>query len=565
MIATVIAWFYISLLCWLWGTLIIILFKKTANEPGFVMPHFSILCMAGLAGITAFAGILSLFIPLGTWVVQLVIAVPCLYLFTKQGVHRAIELKKQMKGLHPAIFFLLIVSCLMVLVISSWKIIHPDTLAYHSQVIQWMEKYKVVPGLVHLEQRLGLQNYWFIACALFSFKFTGIAALTFINSVLLFWYFIFIAYKINKAIYEPGRITGAFLWLLLLGLSIAGITQVRLTAASANPDFIAVLYVWLVLYLFVKYKNRNKSAIHSLLIIFLSVFAVTIKFSVIPILIAAAYAGIRLLQEKNSKAVLLSVFIVVLILVPLFVRNIITSGYPAFPSPVPDITNVEWKYDKEKTILLKKFITGYARGVRSFSTEEIIAGDDLKLHQWLPGWWKRMSLPDQFIFMILAISFVAAIVSVKKIVRSETEIPVALVISATGIIFWFIQAPDPRFGFGFILGFPAIIAGLLLPSFSRLQKHRHAGVLLLIAIITAGIFISSYTAYRFSNFFERRQIMLPLGIELLPSEKIQCNGHTFNLAINREACGDISVPCVLDSCVYFVPRGNLLTDGFNAK
>jgi len=566
MLITLLAWIYITLICWLWGMLIIHSLKRFTNEHEYILPHFSILCVLGLAGITCFGGILSLFIPLGGWLAHLIILTPSFLFFLKNPrllVFR--ELKKQLTGLNWAVLFLLSACCLMTMVMSSWKIIHPDTLAYHAQIIQWIEKYKAVPGLVHLENRLGLQNYWFVACAIFSFKFTGIGVLTFINSAVLLWYFIFIAYKINKFFTEPGKIHEAFLWLILLALSIASFTQVRLTASSANPDFIAVVLVWLVLYMLTRKETGDRYTVHFLLIIFFSVFAVTIKFSVIPVLIAVLYAGIRLLTLKKIKVLLFAVSITVVMLTPLITRNIITSGYIAFPSTFPDIVNTEWKYDKKETILIKNFVTGYARAVRALSTEKIAEGADMKLNEWLPGWWKNLSIADKLIFIILISSFLLAFFSLKNIFRSETGTLIALAISFTGIIFWFIQAPDPRFGFGFIIGFPAIIAALVLPGFTGKIKSQSTKSILLFSILTAGILISAYSFYRISNFFLQGQLLQPVGIEYLPSKTIECNGFKIQLALNREACGAITIPCIIESCESFIPRGDKIVNGFRAK
>jgi hypothetical protein len=69
------------------------------------------------------------------------------------------SLKKefQILNLLPAILFS---TCLLlILVMSTWTIVHPDTLGYHAQTIQWIEKYKAIPGLVHLHVRFGYQAF----------------------------------------------------------------------------------------------------------------------------------------------------------------------------------------------------------------------------------------------------------------------------------------------------------------------------------------------------------------------------------------------------------------------
>jgi hypothetical protein len=320
-----------------------------------------------------------------------------------------------------------------------------------------------------------------------------------------------------------------------------------------------------VLYLLAGKETRERSVVHFILIIFFSVFAVTIKFSVIPVFIAVLYAGIRLFALKKFKVFLFAVSISAVMLIPLLTRNIITSGYIAFPSPFPDIANTEWKYDKKETILIKNFVTGYARAVRIPSTEKIAEGADMKLNEWLPGWWQNLSLADKLIFIILISSLLLAILNLKNVLRSEMGILIALIIAFTGIIFWFIQAPDPRFGFGFIIGFPAMIAALVLPRYTGKVKSQLVKSILLFSILASGTLLGAYTLYRFSNFFLPGQVFKPAGIEYLSFETIECNGIKIQFALNRQACGAIPIPCITESCDSFIPRGDKITNGFKAK
>ena len=272
MLVTLLAWIYISLLCFAWGTLLLQSVKIILKDRFFLFPHFSIICLVGLMAITVFAGILSLFMPLGGWQAHVIVICPCLVLFfQKQKPDFFPQLINQFKFLHPVLLCLLVISIIMVLVMCTWTINHPDTLAYHAQTIQWIEKYKATPGLVHLHVRYGYQGLWFVAGAFFSFKFTGTEALTFINSAIIIWFLIFVIQKIDKCFRSSTEKIQGFLWLLLLAGSLLSYTQVRLTATSASPDFIAALHLWMVFYFFSK-KEAAQSPLHWLLIIMLSIF-----------------------------------------------------------------------------------------------------------------------------------------------------------------------------------------------------------------------------------------------------------------------------------------------------
>ena len=78
------------------------------------------------------------------------------------------------------------------------------------------EKYKAVPGLVHLHVRFGYQGLWFVDTALFGFSFTGIEGITFLNSTVLFWFFIFFINRINYNFFKEGKgFMDYFGWLCL--------------------------------------------------------------------------------------------------------------------------------------------------------------------------------------------------------------------------------------------------------------------------------------------------------------------------------------------------------------
>ena len=140
MLTTLLAWIYISFLSWMWGILFLQFIKKiTGNE--LQLPHFSFICISGLSVITVIAGILSLFMQLGGWWVQFLFIFPCLILFFKKDSPAFFAaLKKEFQNLHLFSIILLSACLLLILVMSTWTIVHPDTLVYHGQTIQWIEK-----------------------------------------------------------------------------------------------------------------------------------------------------------------------------------------------------------------------------------------------------------------------------------------------------------------------------------------------------------------------------------------------------------------------------------------
>jgi len=560
MLTILLAWIYISFLSWMWGILFLQFIKKTTRNE-LQLPHFSIICITGLSAITVIAAILSLFIPLGGWWVQFLFIIPCLVLFFKKDSPAFFAaLKKELEYLHFFSIILLSACLLLILVMSSWTIIHPDTLGYHAQIIQWIEEYKAVPGLAHLHVRFGYQWLWFVDSALFGFSFTGKEGITFLNSTVLFWFFIFLINRINYNFLKDGKRLYGLLWTALLVISMWSYTQVRLTATSASPDFIAALFTLVTIYLLLEKDRNHPDASTWLLVSFLALVAVTIKLSVAPILLVAVVPALLGLVKRKIKLSFTILFISIVTLFPFIARNIITSGYIVFPITFIDVTNVDWKNDLTLTLNEKNYVTAYAKkpGV---ITSEISAVNKMDLAEWLPTWWQNRSTADKIIMILLVLSFISAILSIKKILLSGFIPILVLITLLTGIIFWFVNAPDPRFGFGSILGFIGVVSYLVLK-----EKEIFTGKNLLIAIlvlVTGSIL--AYTGYRFVNFFNKDQLLTPLGIEKSAFQASDCEGIRINTPIDGKDFGVTPVPCTDLNCEKFSPRGNEIKDGFKAR
>jgi hypothetical protein len=561
MLITLLAWIYITFLCWMWGILTLQFTKKiTKSELQF--PHFSIICITGLSTITIIAGILSLLVPLGDWWVQFLFILPCLILFFKKDSPAFFAaLKKEFQDQHLLSIILLSACLLLILVMSTWTIIHPDTLGYHAQTIHWIEKYKAVPGLVHLHVRFGYQGLWFVDSALFGFSFTGNQGITFLNSTVLFWFFIFIIDRINYNFFKKGKKLYGLTWMILLSLSMWSYTQIRLTATSASPDFIATIFILTITYLVLEKDLKHLGATDWLLVSLLSLVGITIKLSVAPISLIAAAAALLALFKRKIRLFFVIVIISIISLFPFITRNIITSGYVAFPSTTIDIATVDWKYSPVLTVSEKDYITAYAKKPGVTTKEEITDVNKMSTAEWLPTWWQNRSIADKTIMIILVLSFIAALLSIRKAIRSGF-IPILVLLTLfSGIIFWFINAPDPRFGFGSILGFIGATTYLIFK-----EKEIFIGKKILIALLLiSSAAVAAYTGYRFINFFSKDQLLTPLGIEKAWYKTFECNRIKINSPPPDSYFGNIPVPCTDLDCEQFSPRGNKVEDGFRAK
>ena len=557
---------YISLLCWTYGYATVQLFRNTVKAQEAAWPSFPVVCITGLSSIAVMAGIASLFIPLGGLALHLVMltaGVGYWFMYKQTGTDFRHAICGSVKSYHLLTLLLLGICIVLVLVMGAWVIIHPDTLGYHVQTIRWIEQYRVVPGLAHLHIRYGYQGYWYLLCALFGFSFTHTTALTFINASVACWFLIFVTGKINEALAKESNgnrqaLLNGLLFLLLLTISLWDFGQLRLSVVSTSPDFVAAVYVWLVFYLLAG-RNDPHEALNLVLVFFLSMIAVTIKLSSIPVVLVCCYVIYRLIRLAKGRALAVLTGSALLITIPFVTRNVLTSGYPVFPSAVGGMVRTEWKMDSMRTELEKQYIYAYARigpqAVRG--RQPAIAGS---LQSWLPVWWTNRSQAEKASLALLVVTLLGGTVFVKKILsRSSYRLYVSLGASLAGLAFWFLQAPDPRFGYGFIFSATGM---LLYRLFEGTAFSFHAGVRLIrYGVLALTVVVAGYTMYRMQRFFHIRNLITPEGIAAIAYKKVKAYGNIFYIPYDDCECSGTPLPCVYDTGSFRM-RGKKLTEGF---
>lgn len=298
------------------------------------------------------------------------------------------------------------------------------------------------------------------------------------------------------------------------------------------------------------------------LLFLLSAFAVAMKFSAIPIALVGLVLFLQSLRQKRFGLATIGVSISALVVLPILVRNVISSGYLFYPSTVLDIFSVDWKLDLQIASEQFRYINAHAKVVGAFNgrtSQEIV---NLNLRDWIFDWWKLTYFSDKVILCVVLLSLPIGLIRIQKILKSSLSIKICLLTSVAGSIFWFVLAPDPRFGWPFLMPIPVIIlTSVFSVSDFEWVKPIYAK-LLLIGLIAL---ICSYTVYRFAKFFAPPQFLEPMGAKQIPYTKINCGNQVFSLPTNREDCGDLDLPCAEDSCENIQFRGASILSGFKAQ
>jgi hypothetical protein len=535
---------YISFICFGWGSLIF------SHRRGLGLPdmpgNIPLLCIAGALCLSVLFSIFSLFFPLDSALVQALILLPVLVTLWRNEQFREsiMNLPASFFSLRPEIRFLLGALLLLVLVLQAWDITHPDTLGYHAEIIAWIERYRIIPGLVHLNPRIGLQNNWFVLCAAFSFHFLGLKSLTLINGCFAFWFFWFVVVQIDAHLKQ--RENGVLKWLgwtALLLFSLANYQLARLTITSAHPDFIASLAVWVCFLIFLKTKTSSSS---EFALFVLASIAITIKLSVLPVMLLTVPGLWRDVVQKRMPILLKKSLIFAVIAVPFLARQVITTGFPAFPSPWPDLISADWKFPRMQAELMMRYIKAYAIAPIDYDANMINKQLNEPLLRLALIWWKARTFSDKSFFIILGALCIQGLRSGMPSWNRRKWI--ALLTAASGTMFWFFLAPDPRFGYGFLIPMAAFLLPYKSPVARNLYKLSKAPKL---CIITVTMLVFAYVSYRIAFYSDASRLVCPNA------------GPLAHVAVFP--CSDSATPCstIYGKNVQF--RGPSIKDGFRPR
>lgn len=558
MLITIIAWIYITLLSYCWGRLFLQLVSKSLSGSEIFKTHPAVTCFTGIVLISGVANLVSFFLPLGLGAIQLIFLLPVIL----NVKHIWKDIAKQKTRWQRVNIFLFTCCLVLILVMSTFTISHPDSLGYHVQIIKWIEEYKIIPGLANLNARFGFQSNWFVICALLNFKFLGTGSYVYLNSLVCIWVLFFAISKINQA-FIVKKNKELWLWIGFITLTFSSYTQVLLTATSASPDYIAAIYIWLAFY-FLFHSEKGFTAQSFVLVIVFSFFAFCVKLSTVPVVIAGVYALIKLISAQKLKAFFLSVSLVTAMVLCFIGRNAVTSGYLLYPSTFPNIVSCDWKIPEKRAQREQAYVTSFARTESGTSNDDEANAliNNMKLKEWIPVWWSKRTLPDKIVLIIAALSSVVLIVSFKKIQKTPLSVRIGAISTFAGLLFWFLMGPDPRFGFGFIIGLIGLTLSIVLPEtvFDLINRK-----LVLFVLWTLNVILLGYIVYRFSNYFSPEQLIHADGVKLEPGSTVQCEKNTFYIAAPFKGCGGNPIPCIEGSCKHFLLRGSTIADGFKPK
>jgi hypothetical protein len=304
-------------------------------------------------------------------------------------------------------------------------------------------------------------------------------------------------------------------------------------------------------------------ATKKVLILFLCLFAYTIKPSALPVLLLIPFL---FFNGKHKKTLLFYGFsCFIMVIAPFLLRNTITSGHPFYPYAINKMRIFDWSLDYEKCNDFRDYILGYAR-VCDDDSKNTAAILQFPFKKWIKIWWKQQPGGNKLLLVSLLISillFSAAILNGKKLNYNQRCV---FFISLVAIVFWFTNAPDPRFGMGFILLFQALAYRITLehyglPAFFTTAKSIRFFINSLTVIVLL------YSGYRAINYFTIKNLLQPSGVLVIPPTKTipLKKGILVNAVSTETDCGDVQPPCLSGSSYPLEARGSNIQEGFKSK
>jgi hypothetical protein len=318
------------------------------------------------------------------------------------------------------------------------------------------------------------------------------------------------------------------------------------------------MLIWIISILLVEKLELGgfQFDILSVAIFLLSIFALTVKLSALPLIFIAFLIIVQQFRKRDFINSFNLAGIGLLVLLPWVIRNVILSGYLVFPVSQIDVFALDWKYPPANADSNRLGIIWYAR----FPGKDWSNFVGLPISKWAPEWFNNLSFNQKALFLGAAISplglvLFAAPPNLKLLERFLWP----YLVNYLGVVFWLLTAPNVRFGYGFLT--TTII--LIISSIITAVMARFAiGSGLVITILLLSLY-QGYALVTTTNFvFLREHLILPA--DYLPSRTDPCQIHNATVFCRKVAnqCNYEDFPCIPSPQPNVEMRGTTWQDGF---
>ncbi|MEQ8169669.1 MAG: hypothetical protein ABRQ38_12330 [Candidatus Eremiobacterota bacterium] len=393
--------------------------------------------------------------------------------------------------------FIILAGILFIIIPFSWNEAY-DTGLYHLPAMKWITSTSVPAGLANLHSRLGYNSSWFVLAACIDQWVIITDKPFFLLNGLMTFYYIFLFAIILKEKFLKKEILNNYLFadLFLLLSFFTFIFPLKYLICSLYTDLPVIILTVFVLYL-VSYDLESNSSFSSytFLSTIISAYGLTIKSTALPLFLTCIFiALLRPLIEKlktrtynikyNIKTLIICVTLLSVIFIPWIARGVMLSGYLFYPVSTGYLPGLSWSVPAEKAQERINADINWSRYRNGCSISNSSS-------QWIWLWFKRYIKMFVVIFTIAITGICLILISAyRKKLSIDKEIIwiIPFIIASSGILFWFLTIPGPRYGYGYLFSWALLLfsAGLWrsgILEVKKMQKFYRVAITVFILII----------------------------------------------------------------------------------
>ena len=504
----------------------------------------------GMAILATLSSVINLFLPINKWSIIFALIIGWLLFILRIKRSHA-------KFLSPS---MILFSVLFLIVISFFSTHHPlcyDSGLYHLPAIQWMNEETAVFGLANLHGRLGFNASWFPLAAIVENPFAADPTISssYILTALLIFFLGLEIYRSTREMIKTNQWTQQRIFLFVSVLIISS-SILYFGIGSPTPDIPVLVFTLLISYFALGALESNTNRSYTLwLLSFIALFSISIKLSALPLLLIPVSIGLYVLKSrihipwrKYFKLTLLSVLF---LFIPWTIRGIISSGCLVYPLSFTCFYKLPWTVLADKTQLVAMHIKSWARAPE-LPAEQVLSNWD-----WFLPWVKSVVKSPAIVVMItmtaLSLPYIISVLlpgnkTAKKEIKSIWLAAPLFVC----VLFWFLTAPDLRFGEGYLWALYLLWLGGVMHQFfySNFSKRiKSLGRLIFVSLIgLISLFFAGLTVQpvllNLNNESAAKFLFSWPDTPAAPvSQKITLEGVPVNIPIDSDQCWLTDLPC----------------------
>lgn len=552
----------ISVICMLWGLPAFLLcqrYKAAEKWMGEGLPLLVFLFFSGLLTISFISSWLILFIALKFSL--LLMCTGLMLIFIAKPViaykQKLLFFLKHKITYNPILIIFCSVVILLLLIMGVLKPINGDTQIYHLQIIRWTNEYGIVPGLANIFPRLGLGSNWFNLISFFHIPAFTHQNFTYLNVTVTIWFLLWLITKLQH--FSRNEISTnnkplLVFYFLITFYFLAEWQLFRDTANSTAYDFIVTILIIFCLSNWVEKLFFIDNQLPSTVLIFLSFSIITFKLSGLLILVFIILLILN--STQRFKLFLFSSITSLLIVLPVLIKNHITTGYFLFPYPFT-IGYPDWRLPETMTAEFKNYIINVNR-YYNYQLSFINTLDKTTFN-WIPYWINGILIQHRILIVLSFFSFSLLFINKSKKFIDLRFLKLLLLVLWVMLLGWFFSAPDPRFIYGVLL----ISSFLPLAIWSANIKLPITYSLLITVFIT--IF---YLYFKMTILFQHTEYLIyPVANDQPVYQKLNNNGIVYYKPGKMNSdwnckCYYTPIPCITEENPFLAPRGFSIKKGF---